>query len=106
VPAAVAAALQRALAKTPADRFNPVALFGEALGQRETAPVPTPAPTAPAVSSRRGRWLTLAGLAAVAVFVSVATTLWVTSGRLKHHRSRHQRPHTATPTSRFSRSRT
>ena len=30
VPAAVAAALQRALAKTPADRFNPVALFGEA----------------------------------------------------------------------------
>jgi serine/threonine-protein kinase len=31
VPAEVAAALQRALAKTPADRFNPVALFGEAL---------------------------------------------------------------------------
>ena len=31
VPAAVAAALARSLAKTPADRFNPVALFGEAL---------------------------------------------------------------------------
>jgi eukaryotic-like serine/threonine-protein kinase len=31
VPAAVAAALARALAKTPADRFNPVAQFAEAL---------------------------------------------------------------------------
>ncbi|HTH64888.1 MAG TPA: serine/threonine-protein kinase, partial [Gemmatimonadales bacterium] len=31
VPAAVAAALQRALAKAPADRFNPVALFSEAI---------------------------------------------------------------------------
>ncbi len=38
VPAGVAAALQRALAKAPADRFNPVALFGEALGHRDTAP--------------------------------------------------------------------
>ena len=35
VPAAVAAALRRALAKTPADRFNPVAQFSEALGSRE-----------------------------------------------------------------------
>ncbi|HVP14223.1 MAG TPA: serine/threonine-protein kinase, partial [Terriglobales bacterium] len=34
VPAAVASALQRALAKAPADRFNPVAQFGEALGQQ------------------------------------------------------------------------
>src|SRR5512135_2016615 len=42
VPAAVAAALQRALAKTPADRFNPVALFGEALGSMATAQAPTP----------------------------------------------------------------
>jgi len=32
VPAHVAATLQRALSKTPADRFNPVALFAEALG--------------------------------------------------------------------------
>ena len=31
VPASVAAALQRALAKTPADRFNPVAQFSEAI---------------------------------------------------------------------------
>ena len=34
VPAQVAATLERALAKTPADRFNPVALFVEALGVR------------------------------------------------------------------------
>jgi serine/threonine-protein kinase len=33
VPAEVMAALTRALAKAPADRFNPVALFGEALGR-------------------------------------------------------------------------
>jgi serine/threonine-protein kinase len=33
VPASVVAALARALAKTPADRFNPVAQFGEALGE-------------------------------------------------------------------------
>ena len=49
VPAAVAAALQRALAKAPADRFNPVAQFSEALrfGESGTpaagiaAPLPT-----------------------------------------------------------------
>ncbi len=40
VPAGVAAALQRALAKTPADRFNPVALFSEALRPGATAPSP------------------------------------------------------------------
>ncbi len=44
VPADVAAALQRALAKTPADRFNPVAQFASALQPRAvaaTAPVTT-----------------------------------------------------------------
>jgi tetratricopeptide (TPR) repeat protein len=34
VPSWVVAALQRALAKTPADRFNPVAQFGEAIAPR------------------------------------------------------------------------
>jgi serine/threonine-protein kinase len=34
VPGWVAAALERSLAKTPADRFNPVAQFGEAISQR------------------------------------------------------------------------
>jgi serine/threonine-protein kinase len=40
VPAEVAGALQRALAKTPADRFNPVALFGDAL--RRPGPAASP----------------------------------------------------------------
>ncbi len=65
VPAAVAAALQRALAKTPADRFNPVALFGEALGSMAAAPT---APLAAATGRRRVRWPpVVAGAAAVAV---------------------------------------
>ena len=38
VPAVVAAALQRALAKAPADRFNPVAQFSEALELAPPAP--------------------------------------------------------------------
>jgi len=39
VPGWVAVALSRALAKTPADRFNPVALFGEAITPRYSAAV-------------------------------------------------------------------
>jgi len=46
VPAAVSAALQRALAKTPADRFNPVTLFAEALAHRESVATP-PVPARP-----------------------------------------------------------
>ena len=38
VPAEVAEALNRALAKTPADRFNPVGQFSEALGRGSLAP--------------------------------------------------------------------
>ena len=41
VPAEVAAALARALAKTPADRFNPVGQFAEALGRGGPAGRPT-----------------------------------------------------------------
>ena len=37
VPGWVASAVRRALAKTPADRFSPVALFAEALAYRESA---------------------------------------------------------------------
>jgi TolB-like protein/tetratricopeptide (TPR) repeat protein/tRNA A-37 threonylcarbamoyl transferase component Bud32 len=42
VPPPVAAALQRALAKAPADRFNPVAQFSEALRVGEGAAATTP----------------------------------------------------------------
>ncbi|MDH3227668.1 MAG: protein kinase [Thermoleophilia bacterium] len=72
VPAHVAATLERALAKTPADRFNPVSLFAEALGPRASAAVPAP-PERAGRRSRRWSWerraligvLALAGLAAV-----------------------------------------
>ncbi len=72
VPAPVAVALQRALAKVPADRFNPVALFGEALGSgATTSPVPTP--VAPAVARRRpAPWLVPVALAVIAALVAVA----------------------------------
>ena len=64
VPAAVAAALQRALAKTPADRFNPVAQFSEALrlGEGPSPTAPTVVPATPQVG-----WLTRHRPAAFAV---------------------------------------
>ncbi len=83
VPAAVSAALQRALAKTPADRFNPVAQFAEAIGP--AAILSTSAATAAAVStpaqlpaSPRRRALvramvTVLGLLAIAAVATVWT---------------------------------
>ncbi len=54
VPGWVEVAVQRALAKTPADRFSPVALFAEALAHRESAAVvatmPAPMPATPSVA--------------------------------------------------------
>jgi serine/threonine-protein kinase len=69
VPAQVAATLQRALSKTPADRFNPVALFAEALGGRASAAVTSgPAVSGPPVP-RRVSWerIALLGIAALVV---------------------------------------
>ena len=74
VPAAVAAALQRALAKAPADRFNPVAQFGEALGPGGSGAVVT----ATRPNPRRG--LLVLGLAALVV-VAVATGALLLRGR-------------------------
>jgi Tol biopolymer transport system component len=70
VPGWVAAALERSLAKTPADRFNPVAQFGEAISPRASVtgdmqPVPAP-------SSRR--WL-VPGIAAAALLIVIAVVL-------------------------------
>jgi TolB-like protein len=80
VPAAVAAALQRALAKTPADRFNPVALFAEALGARASAGVPTP-PASPAAARRSWRRTAVFGIGVV-VLIAAAAALgrWLRSG--------------------------
>ena len=75
VPAVVAAALQRALAKTPADRFNPVALFGEALGSYGTGTVPAAAPTAATATPKPRRGLLLLGLAAIVVMISAVLVM-------------------------------
>ncbi len=80
VPAWVAAALARALAKTPADRFNRVALFAEALVHRGTG-VPTAADVRPARRSWRHSALLGAGWVAVAVAVGVGVLSRVRDGR-------------------------
>ncbi len=67
VPGWVAAAVQRALAKTAADRFSPVARFAEALAHRESAAVTAAPPAARAPRARRPWRLALLGGAAVVV---------------------------------------
>jgi len=69
VPAAVSDALTRALAKTPADRFNPVAQFGEALlaGEGGAAPLP--------VQRAGARWRPLGVAAGVLAVVAAAAIL-------------------------------
>jgi TolB-like protein/Flp pilus assembly protein TadD len=88
VPASVAAALQRALAKTPADRFNPVALFAEAIAPRASAGVTTPPASAAAVPAKRSRRrLALLGLAAVVTIAgAVAVSRWLRPGASGSHR--------------------
>jgi len=69
VPPAVAAALQRVLAKTPADRFSPAAQFAEALRPAPSVGLPGPVPTpAGAVRTDPLRAAGAFGLAAVGVF--------------------------------------
>jgi TolB-like protein/Flp pilus assembly protein TadD len=70
VPSAVAAALQRALAKTPADRFNPVAQFSEALrpGEGQTSSITTAAAHPPRRSAGRAAGIG-AGILVVAAIV-------------------------------------
>src|SRR5687768_3023305 len=51
VPSTVLSALARALAKNPADRFNPVAQFADALRAGEPFAIPAAAPPAPSASS-------------------------------------------------------
>jgi len=75
VPGWVVVALERTLAKTPADRFNRVAQFREAIHPRVSI---TPAESrSAAAASRRGRWLvpgaTVIALGVVAAVVLVRT---------------------------------
>jgi serine/threonine-protein kinase len=82
VPAEVAAALSRALAKTPADRFNPVAQFGEALRPAVARTGPPAAATAAAVGAERpSRWVRIAALGVGAAVVVAG--LWFGIERLK-----------------------
>jgi serine/threonine-protein kinase len=86
VPAGVAEAINRALAKTPADRFNPVGQFADALGKGgETGPTPTVA--TPTGSTRRA----FAGLAATALVVAA---VWAFARRSP---GPEQRPVSGTP---------
>jgi serine/threonine-protein kinase len=79
VPAAVMSTLQRALAKNPADRFNPVAQFAEAI-----QPAALSATTAPAgvVTSRLSRGRIVAGLLLAALVVT-AVFAWQRRGSPK-----------------------
>ena len=70
VPAAVADALQRALARNPADRFNPVAQFSAAIESGATTAAAARAVRAP---SKRGVWI---GVAAAVVLVIAAGVAW------------------------------
>jgi len=76
VPAGVADAISRALAKTPADRFNPVGQFADALGRAratDRAPTPAAATARPQRFVGRAAWR-WAGLGAAVLSVAV---VWV-----------------------------
>jgi len=78
VPQQVAAALARALSKTPADRFSPVGHFAEALQVRTSPPpavVPTPPPTA--LLRRRGVRIGAGIVAFVVVALAAARILHI-----------------------------
>jgi hypothetical protein len=80
VPAQVEAAVVRAMAKSPADRFRTIAEFAEALGTPETwaAPGPTRTHAAAPPRARRG-WrrpaIAAAGVLAVAAVIGLGT--WI-----------------------------
>ena len=92
VPASVTAALQRALAKTPADRFRTVALFAEALegrGSGAAAPLPSAAATPVALGRRWSRTalLALAALALLVGAVALGRRLLPGAGSARHPRT-------------------
>jgi len=77
VPATVATSLQRALAKTPADRFNSVALFADAFGGATRVGGHAGGRIVRATGGRRS-WVTVTALAAFVLVVGVAIALAVT----------------------------
>ena len=75
VPAPVLVALQRALAKNPADRFNPVAQFADALRVAEPPAIAASTSRPPAPLPHPLRWLGVIGVA-VAMALAAAFALW------------------------------
>ena len=78
VPAPVCAALERALAKNPADRFSLVSQFADALGPPESTPVsaaalPTVSPPTGGRPPRAERVLLMIGVVLAVVLVLVVT---------------------------------
>ena len=73
VPAPLEAAILRALAKLPADRYPTAAAFGAALAAPQTATIPIRVAAAP---SRRASGLLLVGLAAAAIGLGAGWLLW------------------------------
>src|SRR5574341_175455 len=69
VPGPASSAIQRALAKTPADRFSTAAQFADALAPPEPSAVPGAGPPPDAGRSRRVGRLALVGGASVVVIV-------------------------------------
>jgi tetratricopeptide (TPR) repeat protein len=68
VPGWVAAALERSLAKVPADRFNPVALFGEAIAPPGAT---TPSTVVPLDRRVKRRWMMAGGVVGAAAIIAV-----------------------------------
>jgi len=80
VPAAWASVLERALAKNPADRFNPVAQFADALSARGTT---TTLPGGAFAGARPSSWtrrLLLAVFAVLVIAGAVLTGRWLRPG--------------------------
>jgi serine/threonine-protein kinase len=79
VPGWVAAALQRSLAKSPADRYRSLAVFAEAFAQRESVAMSA---IAHAASRTARRWTSrIALLVGVAMVVTVGALLLLRPGR-------------------------
>jgi serine/threonine-protein kinase len=82
VPASVAAALHRALSKTPADRFDPITRFIDALDGLPPGTTETMAVVIAAAGVRHARARRLLALAGIVVAVAVALlSWWVRRGR-------------------------
>ena len=75
VPASVVAALTRSLAKSPADRFNPVAQFADALRVGESLAVPAHGSPPPASLPRILRRMEVVGVVGAVVLV-LGFVLW------------------------------